>query len=81
MAENEALYMVILLSESYPERDWPDFELAIGKEAARKRTKEYLLPLVVDNVPVVGIRSTIGSVHLKDMGPNRVADLLGSTIK
>jgi TIR domain/AAA domain len=77
---NEALYMIIFLSKSYPERDWPDFELAVGKEAERKRTEEYLLPMVVDDVNVVGIRSTIGSVHLKDIGITRAAELLEEKI-
>ena len=72
--------MVVFISNSYPERDWPDFELAVGKEAAEKRTEEYLLPLVVDDVHVVGIRSTIGTVHLKDMGIKSVADLLAEKV-
>jgi len=78
---NEALYMVVFLSKSYPERDWPDFELAIGKEAAEKRTEEYLLPLVVDDVQVVGIRSTIGSVNLKEIGIGHAADVLAEKIQ
>ena len=77
---NEALYMVIFLSNSYPEKDWTDFELAIGKEASEKRTDEYLLPLVVDDVKVVGIRSTIGHVNLNDIGIDAAAELLTEKI-
>src|SRR5262249_24423910 len=61
---NEARYMVIFLSKSYPERDWTDFELSIGKEAAAKRTEEYLLPIIADDVHVVGLRSTIGYIDI-----------------
>jgi hypothetical protein len=78
---NEALYMVVFLSQSYPVRDWPDFELSIGKKAEEKRTEEYLLPLVVDDVQVVGIRSTIGAVHLKDIGIEKAADILNEKLQ
>jgi hypothetical protein len=77
----EALYMVVFLSKAYPERDWPDFELAVGKEAAQKRPDEYLLPLVIDDVKVVGVRSSIGSVNLNDIGIEKAADILAEKIQ
>ena len=77
---NEALYMVIFLSKAYPERDWTDFELSVGKAAAEKRTNEYLLPLRLDDVSVVGIRSTIGYVDLNDAGVEKTADILAEKI-
>lgn len=78
---NEARYMVVFLSRAYPERDWTDFELAIGKGAAEKRTEEYLLPLVLDDVEVVGIKSTIGYVDLRKVGIDAAADLLADKIE
>ena len=77
---SEALYMVVFLSTGYPERDWTDFELSIGKDAATKRTEEYLLPLIVDDVLVVGIRSTTGYVDLRDVGVEKAADLLADKV-
>lgn len=77
---NEALYMVIFLSKAYPERDWSDFELTVGKAAAEKRTNEYLLPLRVDDVTVVGIHSTIGYVDLNEAGVERTADILAEKV-
>lgn len=77
---NEALYMVIFLSEQYPERDWTDFELSIGKAAAEKRTEDYLLPLVVNDVKVVGIKSTMGYVNLMEVGTEKAADLLADKV-
>lgn len=73
---NEALYMVIFLSNAYPERDWTDFELSIGKSASQKRTDEYLLPLRIDDVNVVGIHSTVGYIDLNQVGIERTADIL-----
>jgi len=78
---NEALYMAVFLSESYPEKDWPDFELAIGRETAGKRTKEYLLPIILDDVNVVGVRSTVGYVDLREVSVEQAADLLVEKIQ
>ncbi len=78
---NDALFMVIFLSESYPERDWTDFELSVGKEAAEKRTQDYLLPLKLDDVKVVGIKSTIGYVDLKEAGIEKTADILAEKVE
>ncbi len=77
---NEALYMVVFLSKSYPERDWTDFELSIGKAAAEKRTNEYLLPLRIDDVNVVGIHSTIGHIDLNQAGIEKTAEILAEKV-
>lgn len=77
---NEALYMVIFLSKTYPERDWTDFELSIGKAAAEKRTNEYLLPLRIDDVNIVGIHSTIGYIDLNEAGVEKTAEILADKV-
>ena len=48
----EARYMVICLSASYPVKDWTRFELEIGKRASKKRPNEYLLPLQIGRAHV-----------------------------
>jgi hypothetical protein len=77
---NEALYMVIFLSKTYPERDWPDFELSVGKAAAEKRTDEYLLPLRLDDVDVVGIHSSIACIDLNEIGMDKAAEILAEKV-
>lgn len=72
----EALFMVVFLSENYPTRDWTEFEVSVGKAAAKKRTQEYLLPLLVDDVKVVGIADTVGHVDLRKTDIERAADIL-----
>jgi hypothetical protein len=73
---NEAEYMVVLLSKDYPEKDWPAFELDVGKNARRKRTKEYLLPIKVDDVVVVGLSSDIGYMDLRSNSIDEIASKL-----
>jgi len=77
----EALFMVIFLSKSYPERDWTEFEVSMGKTAARKRTQEYLLPIVVDDgVKVIGLHDSIGHVDLRVTGIAAAADLVAEKV-
>lgn len=73
---NEALYMVVFLSEAYPERDWTNFELAIGKSASDKRTSEYLLPIRVDDVNIVGISPTVGYLDIRKQTIEEIVEIL-----
>lgn len=77
----EALYMVVFLSDKYPERDWTEFEVTVGKATAKKRTQEYLLPLIMDDVKVVGIHDTVGHLDLRKVSIERAADILAEKIQ
>lgn len=74
----EAQFMIVCLSEDYPERDWTNFELEIGRQAAAKRTEDYLLPLVVgaSRPAIVGLPDTVGHISLADRSVEDVADLV-----
>ncbi len=78
---DEALFMLVFLSNDYPEKDWPAFELEIGKRAAHKRTQEYLLPVIVDDVVVVGLKDTVGHLNLTTMTPQQIAELLAEKVE
>jgi hypothetical protein len=73
---NEAEFMVIFLSEKYPEKDWPSFEFDVGKAARQKRTKEYLLPVILDDVQVVGISSDYGILDARRMSIEEIAKIM-----
>lgn len=74
----DAQFMVVCLSDEYPERDWSAFELEVGHKAANKRTEDYLLPLIVGaNRPaIIGLPASVGHIDLKVHSIERVADLL-----
>lgn len=74
----DAQFMIVCLSDDYPEKDWTNFEFEIGKAAAGKRTEDYLLPLVIGaNKPsIIGLPSTVGHLTLKDRTADEVADLV-----
>lgn len=73
---NEAEFMVVFLSKEYPEKDWTSFEFDVGKEARHKRTKEYLLPVIIDDVTVVGLSSDYGYVDARTTSIQEIANLL-----
>lgn len=73
---NDAQYMVIFLSKHYPEKDWTAFEFDVGKDARSKRTSTYLLPLIVDDVNVVGLSKDVGYLDLRRMSVEQAASIL-----
>lgn len=77
---NEAEYMIVFLSEKYPEKDWPSFELAIGKDAQAKRTKDYLLPIRCDDVHVVGLKETVGYMDIRKNTIDEIVETLVNKI-
>ena len=73
---NDAQYMLIFLSQNYPEKNWTRFEFEIGKEARSKRTSTYLLPVVIDDVAVVGLSANVGHIDLRRCSVEQLADSL-----
>ena len=80
--QQDAQFMVIFLSEHYPEKDWTQFELEVGRTASAKRTEDYLLPLVIgdERPPIVGLPASIGHISLDQMSIPGVADLIQDKI-
>jgi hypothetical protein len=76
----EALYMLVLISAAYPEKDWSAFELDVGKGAAKKRTQEYLLPVRIDDTDLVGLSKSVGWMDLRRSTPEEVAKALADKI-
>jgi len=73
---NDAQYMLIFLSNHYPEKDWTNFEFEIGKNARSKRTGTYLLPVLIDDVTVVGVSSNVGHIDLRRCSIEQMANSL-----
>lgn len=73
---NDAQYMLVFLSNHYPEKDWTNFEFEIGKSARSKRTETYLLPVLIDDVAVVGLSSNVGHIDLRRCSVEQLASSL-----
>lgn len=74
----QAQYMIVCLSDDYPERDWTTFELEIGRNSASKRTEDYLLPLIIgsNRPPITGLPASVGHVSLNDRSMEEIAEFL-----
>lgn len=70
---NDAQYMLVFLSKYYPDKDWTNFEFEVGKDARSKRTATYLLPVVIDDVTVVGLSSNVGYIDLRRCSVEQLA--------
>jgi hypothetical protein len=78
---NEALFMVILISENYPEKDWTNFEFVNGKDAEKERTLEYLLPARLDDTHIVGLKEKVGMIDLRKQTMEQLVEVLAEKIE
>lgn len=67
-------YVVLLVSGHYAIKDWTDFEFAIARKEAGRRSKEFILPVRLDNTPLPGLRSSIAYLSLKEFGVDGIVD-------
>lgn len=75
-------YFEPIISRSYRDRLWPQFELdAAVREAKKRDPQEFILSLRLDDTLIVGLPSTIGYIDLRKHSINDVADLLIEKLK
>lgn len=78
---SEALFMVIIVSKAYPEKDWTNFEFVNGKDAEKERSLEYLLPLRLDDTHIVGLNEKIGMIDLRNQKMSEAVDVLAEKLE
>lgn len=64
-------YCVIFISEHYVKKMWTRHERRTALERALNEEGEYILPARFDDTPVDGLRSTLGYISLKGVGPSK----------
>lgn len=58
-------FFVPIISEYYVQKDYTDYEWTIAKEEEKRRSYEYILPLRLDDSPLVGLHSDVKFVDLR----------------
>ena len=72
-----ARFCVIFVSEEYNNRAWTLHERRSAQERMLKeKGQEYILPVKANAVDLPGLPKTIGYVSLKDLGIEKIAELL-----
>ena len=74
-------YFVPFVSTGYRGRPWPQYEWSIAKLEAERRQEEFILPLRVDDSLLFGLPDTVGYLDLREIGLDRVADVLIRKLK
>lgn len=71
----EALFCISVISKAYRDKPWTNYEMKYIRD--RQFSKEnYLLPLVLEDVEIPGIRLTDGKIYAKDYPMSYIADMV-----
>jgi hypothetical protein len=69
-------FFVPLVSRHYGEGEWPQLEWRIGKEEAKRREQHFVLPVRLDDTPLLGLPETVGYVDLRQHSVDEVVETL-----
>ena len=72
----KASYVLVLVSKHYAQKDFTNFEFIIARDEARRRKDEFILPVRLDNTPIVGLHSDVGYIEYNKVGAKEVARLM-----
>jgi len=73
---DQARFCVIFISAAYAKKLWTKHELKQAQARAFQESKEYILPLKLDDTEVPGINPTVGYIDLRSTSLADVVDLL-----
>ncbi len=74
--QNMARFCVLFASKHYAQKVWSTHERQSAQARAIRQHSEYILPAKFDNTQIPGLRPTIGYMDLRNMTPNRLADMI-----
>jgi hypothetical protein len=73
---SRAMFVLVLVSQHYALKDFTNFEFTIARDEARKRKEEFILPVRLDQTPIVGLHSDVGYIDYGKVGAKEVARLM-----
>lgn len=73
--KNKANYTILFISEHYKKKNWTTHERQSAQARAFEETKEYILPVKIDNTEIPGIQSTVGYLNAKEYSPIDIAKI------
>ncbi|MBK7829360.1 MAG: TIR domain-containing protein [Nannocystis sp.] len=72
----KARYCVMILSQHYAKKLWTNHERKAAQARAFAESKEYILPIKIDDTPIPGVLNTVGYVDLRHTTIAKVVELL-----
>lgn len=61
-------YVIVLISQYYPIKDWTDYEFSIILAESKKRNHDFILPVKIDDTKIVGIHEDVFYLSLEEYG-------------
>jgi len=71
----KATFVVVLVSQHYPHKDFTDFELTIARDEALRRKEEFILPVRLDDTKILGLRSSICYADYRQKSAKKIAEM------
>ena len=72
----KARFVLVLISSHYAVKDFTDFEFTIARDEARLRREEFILPVRLDNTPLIGLHSDVAYIEYGKSSPEEIAALI-----
>lgn len=69
-------FVVVLMSEYYPVKDWTGFEFSIIRKEAEKRKTEFILPVKLDDTRMEGIKEDVAYLNYQNEGIDGIVTCL-----
>ncbi|HCN19203.1 MAG: hypothetical protein A3C38_05215 [Planctomycetes bacterium RIFCSPHIGHO2_02_FULL_50_42] len=69
-------FFVPLVSKEYISKYWPRYELDVAMQEAKRRDKEFILPLALDDSRLPGIDDDVAYIDLRKTDIKEVAEIL-----
>lgn len=78
---NRARFCLILVSQSYAEKQWTNLERKAAQARAFEENIEYILPLKIDDIEIAGILPTVGHISFTTHSIPEIVELIIQKIK
>lgn len=72
----QAQYFIPFISENYEKKVWTNYEVRTAIARAIENKEEYILPVRFDDTELPGIRSTIGYLDIRNLSPEKLANMI-----
>lgn len=69
-------FVLVLVSQYYPVKDWANFEFDIAREEEKKRKEEFILPVRLDNTIILGLPRDKAYLDFNKEGLNGIVNYL-----
>jgi hypothetical protein len=69
-------FVLLFMSRHYAIKDWTDFEFTIARQEARRRSREFILPVRLDDTAIMGLRSDVAHLDLRREGVDGIVSMI-----